>query len=94
MYSSIYWQFDDVEGINPTGEPSVLSFDISYSYESGCGEFIDDFNGCTPAESPQIEILRIESDFAEIDLWYHKYIDENPEEYDRIYLKICEGEDA
>lgn len=56
MNREIDWTFEDVDGINPTGVPMDLSFELSYTFTPGCPARIRYDENDHPEEPPEIEI--------------------------------------
>jgi len=101
-YVEIYFEFDDEDGINPTGIPAIFMFTLKCSYIRGCRERIHYDELDHPAEPPEVDIYHVKLDAVidtdielndtnelEIVRWFGKYIDTHQYTYEKIYKQVC-----
>lgn len=98
MSNSINYTFEDEDGINPTGEPLDLEFNLEYNFSPGepMVMYYPDGSGY-PGSPLEIEIYKAscENHFPEflckqLSDWFLKYLDDSPIVRERIEDRICE----
>jgi hypothetical protein len=95
-YSTEYL-FEDEDGINPTGLPMDLSFELDYTFMPGCPARIRYDENDHPEEPPEIEIYECicntENVPKEVNEWFLKYIHADSDLINRIYEQISDEMD-
>ncbi len=98
--TTIRYEFDDDDGINPTGESGIFTFDVECSHIYGCAARIHYDENDHPGEPDEVEVLSVElvddgilrwndSIKRSVENWFLKYIESDKTTYGRIYEHVC-----